>query len=95
MHLNVYSNEGGIKSTEAGKKRAKDGKVYPFVAIYFENGNAIKFFGKTVQEVEDIVSQIVEAMKSLKMLDTLQTSEDHRPESIITSKSKVIASEFL
>jgi len=66
LHLNIYSNEGGIKSTEAGKKKAKDGKVYPFVALNFENGNAIKFFGKTVKEVEAVVSQIVEAMNLSK-----------------------------
>ena len=76
MHLNIYSNEGGVKSVEAGKKKAKDGKVYPYVGIYFENGNAIKFFGKTVEEVESVVAKINEGLESLKMLAKLQSPKN-------------------
>ena len=70
MHLNVYSEEGGFQSFEAGKKKAKDGKVYPYIAIYFKNGNAVKFFGKTVEEVEMIVAKMTEALQSLKLLSS-------------------------
>lgn len=73
MHVNVYSTEGGVESVESGVKKAQDGKEYPYVGLTFKNGNSIKFFGKTVSEVEDIIVSLRSGMMSLARFSNLDT----------------------